>query len=365
MAITPDSSGDIRVALIGYGLAGETFHAPFIAATAGLRLTCVVTANDFRQRRAVRDHPAVRTLDRADSLWAHPEEVDLVVVASPNRTHVPLARAALRAGLPVVVDKPFAATASEARALVEESRERGVFLTVFHNRRWDGDFLTVRRLIAEGTLGEPRRFESRFERWRPAPMATWRESGAPEDAGGVLFDLGPHLIDQALLLFGPVTRVYAELERRRPGVVVEDDAFVALVHASGARTHLWASAVAASRGPRFRVLGSRAAYTKFGLDVQEEALKRGERPGKPGWGEEPAECWGRLSAGGHDQVVQTAPGVYQRFYAGVVAALRAGARPPVEPADAIAGLVDDLERLPEGEAEALAARRRSPRGPVP
>jgi predicted dehydrogenase len=329
---------DIRVALIGYGLAGETFHAPFLAATAGLRLACVVTANDDRRRRALRDHPGVTIIDRADWLWAHPQEVDLVVVASPNRTHAPLARAALQSGLPVIVDKPFAPTAGEARALVEESRARGVLLTAYHNRRWDGDFLTVRRIIAAGSLGEVRRFESRFERWRPEATATWRESAAPEDAGGVFFDLGPHLIDQALLLFGPVTHVYAELDRRRPGVLVEDDAFVALVHASGVRSHLWASAVAAARGPRFRVLGRDAAYTKHGLDVQEEELRRGERPDKPGWGEEPAERWGRVSVGDRDQPVQTTPGDYGRFYAAVVAALRTGARPPVDPADAVAGL---------------------------
>jgi len=346
---------DIRVALIGYGLAGETFHAPFISATPGLRLACVVTANDDRRRRALRDHPGVSIVDRADWLWAHPQEIDLIVVASPNRTHVPLAHAALRAGLPVIVDKPVAATAEQAQTLVEESRERGVFLTVFHNRRWDGDFLTVRRLIAEGALGEPRRFESRFERWRPEAAASWRDSAAPEDAGGVFFDLGPHLIDQALLLFGPVTHVYAELDRRRPGVVVDDDAFVALVHASGVRSHLWASAVAAARGPRFRVLGSQAAYTKHGLDVQEEALKRGERPGKPGWGEEPAECWGRVSAGDRDQPVQTAPGAYQRFYAAVVAALRTGARPPVDPVDAVAGLeIIEAARRSAAEAQVVA-----------
>jgi predicted dehydrogenase len=358
-------TSDLRVALVGYGLAGETFHAPFISATPGLRLACVVTASEERRRRVLRDLPGVTVVDHADWIWAHAREFNLVVVAAPNRTHVPLARAALDARVPLVVDKPFAPTAGDARALAEEARARGVFLTVYHNRRWDGDFLTLRRLITAGAIGEPRRFESRFERWRPAPAAGWRESAAPEDAGGVLFDLGPHLIDQAMLLFGPVMRVYAELDRRRPGVVVEDDAFVALEHASGVRSHLWVSAAAAGSGPRFRVLGSEAAYTKYGLDVQEEALRRGERPGKPGWGEEPGERWGRLSAGDREQRVQTAAGNYQCFYAAVVAALRAGARPPVDPADAVAGL-EILEAARQSAEEkgvvAVGGRPPAPRG---
>ena len=158
------------------------------------------------------------------------------------------------------------------------------------------------------------------------------------EAGGLLFDLGSHLIDQALFLLGPVANVYAELDRRRSGVEVDDDVFIALTHASGARSHLWASVVAAQNGPRFRVLGSRAAYTKFGMDVQEEALKRGERPDAPDWGAEPRERWGRLGVGDDTVEVPTVRGAYQDFYAGVVRSLRDGTAPPVEPSDAIATL---------------------------
>ncbi|MBV9772367.1 MAG: Gfo/Idh/MocA family oxidoreductase, partial [Gemmatimonadetes bacterium] len=258
--------------------------------------------------------------------------------ASPNRTHVPLARAALEAGLAVVVDKPLAATAAEGRALVDEAERRGLLLSVFQNRRWDGDFLTVRRLLAGGALGEVFRFESRFERWRPTPKQGWRESGDPAEAGGTLYDLGSHLVDQARVLFGPVRRVYAEVERRRPGVAVDDEAFLALEHASGVRSHLWMSATAAEHGTRMRVLGTRAAYLKGGLDVQEQALRDGVRPGDPGWGEEPAERWGRVGADDAWTPVPTERGAYEEYYAGVARALREGGPPPVDPRDAVAGL---------------------------
>jgi predicted dehydrogenase len=332
------AGGDIRVGLIGYGLAGSSFHAPFISTTPGMTLAAVVTSNPERAREAREAHSGVAVVDSAERLWERAGELDLVVVASPNRTHVPLALAALQAGLAVVVDKPLAATSADARRLVDEARSRGLLLSVFRNRRWDGDFLTLRRLLAEGALGEVHRFESRFERWRPTPKAGWRESADPADAGGVLFDLGSHLIDQALVLFGPVVQVYAEIDRRRPGVEVDDDAFVALTHASGVRSHLWTSLVAAEQEGRFRVLGSRAAFVKSGLDVQEAALRSGGRPGTPDWGEEPRERWGRLCAGDAWVPVPTERGDYPAFYSGIAAALRTGAPPAVDPADAVAVL---------------------------
>ncbi|MDQ3698634.1 MAG: Gfo/Idh/MocA family oxidoreductase [Gemmatimonadota bacterium] len=328
----------VRVGLVGYGLAGASFHAPLIRATAGLELAAIVTGNAERQREARLANPGATIFDTAAQLWDHASRLDLVVVASPNRTHVPVALAALAAGLHVVVDKPLAPAAAEGRHLIEEAGRRRRMLTVFHNRRWDGDFLTARRLLGEGALGDPYRFESRFERWRPVPKAGWREHGAPEEAGGLLYDLGSHLIDQALVLFGRATHVYAELDRRRPSVEVDDDAFVALVHASGVRSHLFMSAVAAQPGPRLRLLGSRAAYIKHGLDVQEAALRQGAQPNGAGWGEEQPEAWGILGAGDDLLPVRTEPGAYQRFYEGVAAAVRQGAPPPVDPEDAVAGL---------------------------
>lgn len=325
----------LRVGLIGYGLAGRVFHAPLIAATPDLALAAVVTRDPGRRAAVATAHPGAVVVDAPEQLWAH--RLDLVVVATPNRSHAALAHAALAAGLPVVVDKPFAPTVAAARAVVGDARARGLLLTVFQNRRWDGDFLTVRQVVASGALGAIHRFESRFERWQPVPKPGWREHGDPDDAGGLLFDLGAHTIDQALQLFGPARAVYAELARRRAGVEVDDDAFVALDHTSGVRSHLWMSKVAAQRGPRFRVLGDRAAFTKHGLDGQEAAMAAGGVPGAPGWGDEPAERWGLLGDEA-PQAVRTVPGDYLQFYAGVAHALRTGGPPPVEPDDAIAAL---------------------------
>jgi predicted dehydrogenase len=337
-AVPTTDPAALRVGLLGYGLAGSVFHGPLIAATPGLRVAAVVTADPARQDRARHDHPGATVLDHPDRLWEHAADLDLAVVATPNRSHVPLAEAALAAGLPVVVDKPLAASAEQGRRLVADARRRGLPLTVFQNRRWDGDFRTVGRLLAAGALGRVQRLESRFERWVPTPKAGWRENAAPEEAGGVLYDLGSHLVDQALHLLGPVISVHAELDRRRPGAEVDDDAFVALTHLTGAHSHLWMSSVCAQHGPRFRVLGDRAGYTKHGLDGQEAALRAGDRPGDPGWGAEPREAWGVLGVPGEGRQVPTEPGAYQDFYAAVRDMLAAGTAPPVDPADAIAGL---------------------------
>jgi scyllo-inositol 2-dehydrogenase (NADP+) len=228
----------LRGAVIGYGLAGSVFHAPLIASTPGLALSTVVTGNPERQAEVRRAHPDSEVVSDAAEVFERSSEHDFVVVAAPNDAHVDLTRRALDAGLPVVVDKPLAPTAPEARALVERAEELGILLTVFMNRRWDSDQLTLRRLLDEGKLGEVLRYESRLERWRPAlsEAKPWRESSSPEAGGGVLLDLGSHLVDQAIELFGAVVRVYAEIESRRGGS--DDDVFLALEHRSGARSHL-------------------------------------------------------------------------------------------------------------------------------
>jgi predicted dehydrogenase len=347
---TRDSAGPIRVGLIGYGLAGAVFHGPLIEATSGLTLRSIVTGNPERQAEARRAHPTASIVETAEMLWDQAGDLDLVVVASPNRTHVPLASAALAQGLHVVVDKPLARTAAEGRRLIDEARRRGRILTVFQNRRWDGDFLTVRRLLAERALGEPLRFESRFERWRPVPKGGWREEGTPEEAGGLLYDLGSHLIDQALVLFGPASYVYAELDRRRESVEVDDDAFVALTHVSGVRSHLFMSVVAAQLGPRFRILGSKAAYVKFGLDVQEAALRANPKLDSRGFGEDPRDAWGVLGSGDDARPIPTETGGYQRFYEAVVNALKSGGPQPVDPADSVAAL-EVIEAAQKSAAE--------------
>jgi len=331
-------SAPVRVALLGYGLAGAVFHAPLIAAVDDLELAAIVTRDRERRSRAGRDFPDAALLESPEEIWKRADEFDLAVVATPNRAHVALARAAMGANIAVVVDKPLAPSGDEGRSLVREAQERGVMLTVFQNRRWDGDFLTVRGLLEEDALGEVSRFESRFERWRPDLAGGWRESPEPDDAGGLLYDLGSHLVDQALQLFGPATLVYAELDRRRSGAETDDDTFVALTHASGIRSHLWMSAVAAQPGPRFRVVGSRAGYVKYGLDVQEESLRAGRRPDDRLWGREPEDRWGLLGSGEQLRRVRTVAGAYERFYEGVVLAFRESAPPPVDPAEAVAGL---------------------------
>ena len=350
-------SPPIRVALLGYGLAGAVFHAPLIAAVEGLELAAIVTRDDERRTRARRDHPSAALLASPEEVWERVGDLDLVVVAAANRAHVPLARSSIEAGLAVVVDKPLAASAGEGRSLVRDARDRGVLLTVFQNRRWDGDFLTVRGLLEEGALGEVARFESRFERWRPELSGGWRESGDPQDAGGLLNDLGSHLVDQALFLFGPAAKVYSELDTRRAGAQTDDDSFVALLHESGVRSHLWMSAVAAQLGPRFRVLGSRAAYVKFGIDVQEELLHAGRRPDDPLWGREPEDRWGSLGAGDELRPIPTMPGAYQRFYEDVLLALREDAPPPVDPDGVVAGLeVLDAARKSARERRVVESR---------
>ena len=243
-----------------------------------------------------------------------------------------MASAAVDAGLAVVVEKPLAPGGRRRPCPGRARRRRArVMLTVFHNRRWDAEYLTLRRLVADGALGDVLRYESRFERWRPerAPGA-WREELSADDGGGVLLDLGVHLVDQARSLLGPVTHVYGEVASRRGGS--DDDVFMALQHASGARSHLWASAVAAAPGPRLRVLGSAAGYVVEHLDGQEDALRAGRRPDEAGFGEEPPERWGRLVRGDEEEPVPSDRGRWSAFYDGVVRALRDGAPPPSIPA---------------------------------
>ncbi|MEU6194930.1 Gfo/Idh/MocA family oxidoreductase [Streptomyces sp. NPDC047061] len=348
----------LRVGLIGYGLAGSVFHAPLTAATEGLALDTVVTSNPERQAQAKAEFPDVRTVATSDELFDRAAELDLLVIASPNRTHVPLATTALKAGLPVVVDKPVAGTAAEARELAALAEEHGLLLSVFQNRRWDNDFLTLRGLLEDGSLGDPWRFESRFERWRPQPKGGWRESGDPAEIGGLLYDLGSHVVDQALVLFGPATEVYAESVIRRTGAETDDDTFIAVTHANGVRSHLYVSATTAQLGPRFRVLGSKAGYVKYGLDPQEDALRTGERPGATdAWGLEPESLYGRIGAGespvtGGGRVVPTLPGDYPAYYAAVAAALRGEGPNPVTALEAAAAL------------DVLEAARRSARDKV-
>jgi predicted dehydrogenase len=344
----------LRVAIVGYGLAGRFFHAPLVAATDGLEVGAVVTSSPQRREQVRAEHPAARVVPDLEQLWAL--EPQLVVVATPNSSHVEIAVAAVDRRVPVVVDKPLAVTAADGGSLVERAASAGVMLTVFQNRRWDTDQLTLRKLIAEGALGEVTRYESRIERWRPEIDETkWREAEAPDEGGGVLLDLGSHLADQALTLFGPATHVYAEVEHRR-GAAGDDDAFIALRHEGGTISHLHASAVTPSPGPRLRVQGTAAGFLVPGLDPQEAALREGARPDQvEGWGLPREWERGRLVAGDQSVPVPPVPGDWPRFYALVRDAVRGAGPPPVDPRDAVAALrVLETARLAAGERRVIA-----------
>lgn len=320
----------MRTAVIGFGLAGRVFHAPLIHAVDGLDVAVVVTTSDERAAQARAAYPDVAVVGTAEEAF---ERCDLVVVATPNRSHASLALAAIERGLPVVVDKPFAASSQEAERVLAA----GGRVTVFQNRRWDGDFLSARRLVETGELGDVVRFSSRFERFRADVKAGWRELGDPAEAGGQLLDLGAHLVDQAMVLLGPPVRVYAEVAARRPAAEVDDDAFVALEHASGAVSHLAMGAVAHPFAPRLTVQGLDGAFAVSRLDPQEPQLGAGILPGDERYGlrSDP----GRLVArDGSERDVEVARGRYQDFYAGVRAWLTDGAEPPVDPRDSLAGL---------------------------
>jgi scyllo-inositol 2-dehydrogenase (NADP+) len=355
-----------RVALVGYGFGGAVFHAPFIAAEPRLELAAVVTADAGRQATVAARYPGTAVLDRFEDLQARLDDIDLVVISTPNATHVALATAVLAAGRPAVVDKPVAPTPAEIRALATRAHEAGVVVVPFHNRRWDGDFRTVAALVAAGELGRLHGFESRYERWQPQvptdPGRAWKRSAAPGAAAGILFDLGTHIIDQAVVLFGRPESVYAEVATVRSGAEVDDDIFVALHYPADAsgrpspRVHLWASAVAAEPGPRFRLLADAEAYVKWGMDVQEAALLAGQAPTEAGWGDEPTSGWGHLVSGDADpRPIRTLPGAYTHFYAGMAACLLDGAAPPVDIADAVtvAEIIDAAYR--SGSSRAVVA----------
>jgi scyllo-inositol 2-dehydrogenase (NADP+) len=326
----------IGVGLVGYGLGGSAFHAPLIRAEPGLRLHAVATS---RAEQVRRDHPGVLVVASPTELLEDPA-VELVVVAAPNAVHHRLAAAALRAGRHVVVDKPFTITTAEADELMELAAAQGRRLSVFHNRRWDSDFLTVRRCLETGLLGEVSSFVSRYDRFRPAPKGGWKEEAGP--GSGILYDLGPHLIDQALVLFGLPATVWADLAVQRPGVEAVD--YVHLVLGYGRlRAVLHAGMEVRDPGPRFEVHGDRGSFVKWGMDLQEEAIRAGGRPGGPGWGSEPPDRHGTLTTEVAGLELQgrlaSVPGAYQSFYAAMAAAIAGRGPVPVPPAEARATIL--------------------------
>ncbi|MET1044047.1 MAG: Gfo/Idh/MocA family oxidoreductase [Microbacteriaceae bacterium] len=332
----------IRAGVIGFGLSGQVFHAPFIAANDDYSLDAIVTASPERAKQASAMYPDARIVSTPEALFDL--DLDLAVIGTPTATHVELGHAALDHGLAVVLDKPMSVTERDAIELIEKAERLGLPLAPFQNRRWDGDFLTLKEVLASGELGTVHTFESRFDRWQPQLSKAWKAEATIAQGGGVLYDLGPHVIDQALHLFGPVTEVHAEIATRRPGGAADDDDFVSLLHESGVRSRLWVTAWAAQAGPRFRVLGSESAYTKWGLDSQEPALAAGARPSDPDYGVEPESAWGVIGPDGAERKVPAVRGQYDTFYALLADALLRGAPLPVEPRDS-ATVIGLIERM--------------------
>jgi predicted dehydrogenase len=319
----------IHVALVGYGFVGKTFHAPLIVATPGLVLHTVVSSDPVK---VLADHPVAKVVPDLAAALADPA-VDLVVIATPDPLHAPQAHAALDAGKAVVIDKPFAVTLEEARAVADHAARAGKLLSIFHNRRWDSDFLTLKALIADGSLGEIVQYESHFDRFRPVVRDRWRE--AP--GAGALLDLGPHLIDQALRLFGPPTSVFADLAIQKDGGKAPDY-FHLLLRYPRLRVLLHASQMTVASDLRMAVHGTKASFLKQGLDPQENALKAGVVPGSEGWGVDPRP--GTLTVpdgeGTASRVVAGAPGDYLAYYAGVRDALLGHGDNPAPPEEALA-----------------------------
>jgi predicted dehydrogenase len=309
----------LRVGLIGYGLAGRVFHAPLIHANPNLRLEWIVqrTGNDAAER-----YPQAKILRDAEGLFGN-KDTDLIVVATPNDSHFPLAAQALRAGKHVVVDKPFTITSGDADELIDINRKAGKVLSVFQNRRWDGDFLTVQKILKEKRVGGLAEYESRFDRFRPAlkPKA-WREQAEP--GAGVLYDLGPHLIDQSLMLFGRPQGIYAEVRHQRVGAQA-DDSFQVHLQYPNLKVVLKAGALVCEPSPRFVLYGTEGSYVKYGLDPQEEALKQGGSPAQANWGADPEPAWGTLARCNGEierSKYPTLPGCYQNYYENVYQAIQ-------------------------------------------
>lgn len=323
----------IRTAVLGYGLAGRIFHSPFVHAVPGLELSAIVQRHGDN---AAADYPGTRVVRSVEEAIGDPA-IDLIVVATPNESHVELARRALEAGKHVVIDKPMAGTSAEARELITLATRLGKVLAPFHNRRFDGDFLTVRRLVEEGRLGRVVRVVSHFDRFRPIQRAnTWKEAAGP--ANGLLYDLGPHLVDQALALFGTPKSITASVRRERD-VTAIDDAFDIVLNfvmpdGHGLRYECRSTMIAAEAAPRFRVHGTLGSYVKQGLDPQEAAMLGGARPPVMGsaapWLPEAEADWGTLTLAADPaepgqlerSKVATEVGDYRRFYASVRDAIR-------------------------------------------
>jgi scyllo-inositol 2-dehydrogenase (NADP+) len=347
----------ITVGLAGFGLAGRVFHAPLISVTPGLRLTHVVERRTDESKKIYPDVTIVRDFDAL----LDPQGPELVVIATPNDTHATFAARALAARKHVVVDKPFASSTVEADLLIESAASGGRLLSVYQNRRWDGDFRTVRQIVNEGTLGRIVQYEAHFDRFRPTVNeSSWKERRT--EGSGLLYDLGSHLIDQALVLFGTPEFVTADVGIEREGSSIDDyfDVLLRYDHAGGLRVRLRASKLVREPGPRLQVHGTCGSFVKYGVDPQEDALAAGRRPGHDvPWGMDSTEQWGLLHAetasGPVRKRIETLPGCYQAYYEDVRDAILHG-RPPSVTAEQGRRTIRTIELA----VESSAARRTIP-----
>ena len=318
----------IRAGLIGFGMGSRVFHAPLLSSVEGMELAAVMERTS--DKAAVR-YPGIKVYRSLEEMLAD-SSLDLFVVATPNGTHYALARQILSAGRNVVVDKPMTVTSGEAAELIGLAKKQNVFLAPFHNRRWDSDFLTVQKLLHEGSLGRLVSFESRFDRWRPAPLTErfWKDRA--EAGGGTLLDLGPHLADQALALFGKPESVSAEVRREKDGLGANDSIEIRLRY-PGLIVTLGANSLSLPAGPRFHLRGTQGGYLKSGVDPQEAALNKVTRIDDSKWGQEAAANWGVLhvgiDGGSVSRPVPALDGDYRLYYAGIRDALLGKSAPPV------------------------------------
>jgi len=317
-------SSPIRVGLIGFGFVSKTFHVPLLQATDGYKITAVSSSRPADVSAML---AGVEVVSDPKALATHPD-IDLVVIASPNETHAPLAEAAMRAGRNVVVDKPFTITVEEARHLASVAREKGVLLSVFQNRRWDSDFLTIRDAIRQDLTGRVVLFESRIDRYRPDVRDRWRE--VPGPGAGLLYDLGPHLIDQTLLLFGIPDSVQATLAKQRRGART-DDFFQLVLRYGEVIATLGAGSLVSGGSARFAVHGDRASVVKLKPDIQEDQLRAGVLPGSPEWGHDPDDAILYEGVTNDSRALKAARGDQRGYYVALRQALLNRAPNPVPP----------------------------------
>ncbi len=322
----------VKTAVIGYGFSATTFHLPFIKALPQLELSAISSS---QQANVEADWPDAVWYADANSLLDN-SDAELVIITAPNDVHYSLAKKALENGKHVIVEKPFVTRVEEGKELIALAEEKGLVLSVFHNRRWDGDLLTVKRLIDEGRLGEVKLFESHFDRYRPEVRQRWRETA--QEGGGILFDLAPHLLDQALTLFGMPEAINAQCRIMRPGSTT-NDYFNLILHYPEHFVHLHGNLYSPEPNMRYKVLGSLGKFEKYGLDPQEECLKQGVEPISFGWAKEDEANYGKLYLENESHTIKTDSGCYEMYFKGIAEAIRLGKENPVPAKEALNNII--------------------------